>query len=296
MTERKFEWTLKDGRQADLQARYGCAMEKEVIDADGIPVMPKAKPSGDVNNNLELHIEGKEMDSCWNPAFMELVEERQNGKVYQRIWGPELAFGDPEAVTKYEERKEDAKAAEMSGYMQAVLMSSGCYTGARYCVRNVDRWYCEVVESIFGTTIYSLKNHEKEYRQWVIKSAKVNPPKLTDVVDFRGFCRAYIELHGIVDIVFLQRSRTSQEKRKMPRLRIYGKEEILRLIMNSLPAGNKKIQRITNKISGGYTGRTCAIYYQSGKEIEDILEYISGEPRNAAVWDKWREKLSDSNK
>lgn len=134
MTERKFEWTLKDGRQAELRARYGCAMKKKVIDADGIPVVLKAEPSDDVSNNLEFYIEGKKMDSCWNSAFWELSNAKQDGKVYRKVWGLDMVFVDPEVAAKYEEwiagviddgtseevkayraeqkRKEDAKAAE----------------------------------------------------------------------------------------------------------------------------------------------------------------------------------------
>lgn len=183
-------------------------------------------------------------------------------------------------------------ASEMNGYQQAILISAGCYTGASYCVRNADRWYCDAVKDIFGTTIYSQECHGKEDGQWVIKSTKVKPPELADVVDVPGFCRAHIELHGVIDIVLRQYSRTKSEKTKVPRLRIYGKEDALRFIVKNLPVGDKKIQRITNRIGTGYTGSTCAVYYQSRKEVGAILEYISGEPCNTAIWNVWKERLS----
>ena len=55
----------------------------------------------------------------------------------------------------------------------------------------------------------------------------------------------------------------------------------------ALPAKEKKIQYVSNKIEGKYIGKTCVIYYQSQQEIEDILCFIDGEPKNIKIWDMW---------
>ena len=75
------------------------------------------------------------------------------------------------------------------------------------------------------------------------------------------------------------------------RLRIYGNEEILSFINKEMPAKEKKIQYIKNYVGEKYIGRTCALYYQSGTEILEILKWIDGFPKNIAVWDKWNELI-----
>lgn len=57
------------------------------------------------------------------------------------------------------------------------------------------------------------------------------------------------------------------------------------LFLNSqLPANEKKIQYVRTDI-----GKTCALYYQSEKEIINILNWINGNPRNERIWNKWKE-------
>lgn len=51
----------------------------------------------------------------------------------------------------------------------------------------------------------------------------------------------------------------------------------------------KSLQNIVQRVDGKYIGKTCALYYQSRKEIADILERIDGSPRNEKVWEKWQE-------
>ena len=51
----------------------------------------------------------------------------------------------------------------------------------------------------------------------------------------------------------------------------------------------KKIQYITKVVDNVYIGKMCALYYQSVKEITNILHWINGNPRNERIWDKWKE-------
>lgn len=172
----------------------------------------------------------------------------------------------------------------ITGYQQGILLATGCQTGDRYCVRNIDRWYCDAVAELFGTKVYPQKVGAKT--QWVVKSSRVKAPVLSDISDWKGFIRAWVEIHGVLDYIKIRGI-------KRPRLRIYGSEHILCEIMAHLPAKQKKVQRIQNQLKGGYVGNTCAVYYQSATEINSILGFINENPKNKVVWDSWDNKSSN---
>lgn len=174
----------------------------------------------------------------------------------------------------------------MNGYQSGIIYAIGSMTGGRMCVRSVDRWNCDAVQPVFGTAVYSQVCRCREKMQFVVKSAKVERVNLCDVADVVGFCRAYLEIHGVLDMKPAKDRRGNRIWNL--RLRVYGKEEVLGFLMEHLPANPKKIQKISNSVDGGaYTGETCAIYYQSRKEIAEILEYIDGEPKNERIWRLW---------
>ena len=170
----------------------------------------------------------------------------------------------------------------MNGYQQGFLIATGCKTGERYSVRNIDRWYCDAVAELFGTKVYPQLCHGKT--QWVVKSSRVSAPILDEIMDWPGFLRAWIEIKGTIDIRKVNGSFS-------PRLRIYGSEEILLTIMNHIPAKPKKIQYIQNTLKGVYIVETHVIYFQSFSEIYAILKYINGHPRNQRIWYGWNKKL-----
>lgn len=181
----------------------------------------------------------------------------------------------------------------ISGYQAGVLFATGGYDGSRYVVRNVDRWYCDAVQPIFGTTVYSQIDKRKEKPQYVVKGSAIKSVDIASVVDVQGFCRAYIELKSSLGL-WQGKDRRGGKTPPRPRLRIYGSIYTLEHIMDWLPAAPKKIQMCTGHTQDGYTGHTYAIYYQSVSEIADIFDYISGIPRNDAVWAKWEEILAVS--
>lgn len=177
----------------------------------------------------------------------------------------------------------------MDGYIAGVAYATGYIArenNNKYLVvRNLDPWYPQIIGTISRYKIYkSNHNIERDGKsQWVIKARDINSlPELKNIKDINAFCRAYMEIHGVLDMA------TAKDKKgnrlKKPRLRIYGTEEILNFLNNSLPAGTKKIQYIKNS-----AGETCAIYFQSAKEIADILDWIDGNPKNNKIWDKWKE-------
>lgn len=177
----------------------------------------------------------------------------------------------------------------MNDYCNGIAYATGYIRedAERRCliVRNTDPWYINCISDATGYRAYKSGYHERHGKsdQWVVKAKIVDSlPALCDIQSVSDFCRAYIEIHGILDL-----SKRKNERRKL-RLRIYGKENIIQFINIALPAKEKKVQYICNKVQGKYIGKTCVIYYQSPKEIEDILCFIDGQPKNIKVWDMWK--------
>lgn len=179
----------------------------------------------------------------------------------------------------------------MTGYQQAILYLSGAYTGDRFCVRNVDRHFVDAVRDCFPKSVSPFLQHrtgdaKKDY--WCIKSAQADKPSLSDVSDFSGFCRGFLELQGGIDAPYVRHRNT---RRLAIRLRIRGAEDDLKFVARHLPAKPKKMQYIST-----HTGHTFALYYQSRAEILDILDFIDGFPQNTAVWEKWWETINTTPK
>lgn len=155
-------------------------------------------------------------------------------------------------------------------------------------VRNSDPWCVKCISNATGYEMYKSGYHEKNgmTTQWIVKARNIYDLRpLCEIQSLSDFCRAYIEIHGILDI-----SKRKGNKKGL-RFRIYGSEEIITFINDALPAAHKKIQYIRNNYNG-YVGKTCAIYFQSSKEIEDILRFLDGTPKNIGVWDKWEHKMN----
>lgn len=185
---------------------------------------------------------------------------------------------------------------QLSDYCKGVMYASGCMIreeNAKYLsVRNLDKWYAECVGKETGYAPYpSMHNIERDGRpQWTVKPRNITKiPDISSAKNPADFIRPYLELHSTLDTVKARNSRKV-------RLRIYGKEEFLSIIMRYLPTKPKKIQKICNRILSEekeYAGKTCAIYFQSRAEIEQILNCINGYPRNDAVWDKWYSVMNE---
>ena len=182
----------------------------------------------------------------------------------------------------------------MNDYCNGIAYASGYFAkedGKQYLVvRNLDSWYVRAIEIESRYKAYESKhNIARDGRcQWVIKARDINNvPILSEIQNVSDFCRAYIEIHGLLDLS------TAKDRNgnyfKKPRLRIYGTERIISFINAYLPAKEKKIQHISNVVDNIYIGKTCAIYYQSANEIISIFHWINGNPRNERVWAKWKE-------
>lgn len=180
----------------------------------------------------------------------------------------------------------------MNDYCYGIAYATGSIIkekSERYLVvRNCDSWYTDCIAEATGYTMYQSGYHEahRMAEQWIVKVRNIKSlPSLSGIQNVSDFCRAYIELHGVLD--------TSKRKnnKKGLRLRIYGKEDVIHFINHVLPATEKKIQYVQNQIEDKYIGRTCAIYYQSSTEIENILDFLDGVPRNERVWEQWKQVI-----
>ena len=184
----------------------------------------------------------------------------------------------------------------MNDYCNGIAYATGCIVtdeGKKYLVvRNLDVWYVDQIAGCTGYNKYKLDtNIERDgVPCWVVKARNIcGLPPLDEIKSWTDFCRAYIEIHGSLDI--RREKNTKGNRINRLRLRIYGRETLLNKMNDILPAKNKKMQYIVSTTEGKYIGRTCALYYQSRKEILDILDWIDGAQKNKKIWKKWDETM-----
>lgn len=172
-----------------------------------------------------------------------------------------------------------------TGYQQGILVALGSWNGDRLYVRSIDRWYPDQMQTLFRSRVYSLDDaHVSGRRQYIIKSPSAHIPTLDEVVDWKGFARAYIEIHGAITPI-------TQHKKHVPGMKIYGREHVVEVLMAHLPIEPKKIYKIENSVdSDKYIGTTYGITIQK-KETKAVLDWIDGEPKNPSVWNRWDEKI-----
>lgn len=186
----------------------------------------------------------------------------------------------------------------MNDYCNGIAYATGYFAndgnGKYLVVRNLDKWYVERIAEESAYSAYeSTHNFQRDgANQWVVKARSIHfVPELECIKNQSDFCRAYIEIHGIIDVNKTKNRNGIPVKRL--RLRIYGKENILNFINKILPAEEKKLQYIENVVDGKYSGKTCALYYQSKREIEEILQWIDGFPKNNQIWEKWEDAVKE---
>lgn len=173
-----------------------------------------------------------------------------------------------------------------TGYEQGIIYSLGTWDGGRTVVRCVDEFYPKYLEKLFGTKTYSQILPEREKKQYIIKSTRIQNVSLRDVKDPVAFIRAYAEIHGNITPVTQHHK---NGKVHVIGFKIYGQEEVLEYIMSFSPVLRKKPCEIKTNMDGGYTGKTYSITFQK-RETETFLNFIDGYPKNESVWGKWDNK------
>lgn len=94
-----FEITSRaTGKQIRFEAEYVCKMVDRYLDADGYKVKASKQEESTVGSMLRVFVDGKEVDSCWNPSFWGLIDVK--GK--KKIWGLKIGFADQADAQAYE--------------------------------------------------------------------------------------------------------------------------------------------------------------------------------------------------
>ncbi|MEY8763319.1 MULTISPECIES: hypothetical protein [Clostridium] len=99
--------------------------------------------------------------------------------------------------------------------------------------------------------------------------------------DYSDFLQAYIELHGRLDYSTRYMSKNKRERYRGLRLRIYGNYIIINSINNIL---HRYIKVSLKTPQLNINKKTAILYYTSFKEIDAIINYISGTPCFLEFW------------
>lgn len=134
----------------------------------------------------------------------------------------------------------------------------------------------EIYETITpqGKTSFRMKlNKKHSLAQFVLANGYVgrkgneerHPPSFSSRDEEFLFLKGYFVTHYTLDTV-------KRREKRVPRLRFYASNEILSLLNNHL---NRELGTTIKKISNHGSSDVCKIlYYQSKKEIDEIVEYL----------------------
>lgn len=86
-------WTGSKGNQIELKAYCETTMVDDILDADGYEINVGKKAQ--TNANLELWVDGKKIDSCWDTNFWQIIDTRAG---YKKIWGLPIGMTDEQAA------------------------------------------------------------------------------------------------------------------------------------------------------------------------------------------------------
>ena len=89
---KKISWIGSRGNEIELRATCKTYMRETEHSLDGWVV--KGKPEPHTEANLELWVDNKKMDSCWNTNFWKIIDTRQGVK---KVWGLNIGMSDEQA-------------------------------------------------------------------------------------------------------------------------------------------------------------------------------------------------------
>lgn len=189
----------------------------------------------------------------------------------------------------------------VSNYILGIMFGIGSIAEGRIIFRHKDRYFLEQIQIACGNTMY--KQEKKGKPQYVLKTREFDIDELKQygweernaeqrniptMDDYSDFLRAYIELHGSFDYSTRYMRKDKKEKYKGLRLRIYGNYIIINSINNILHR-YVKVNSKTPQLN--MNGKTATLYYTSFKEIDTIVNYISGTPCFEELWEDVDAKL-----
>jgi hypothetical protein len=110
---KSISWTGKKGNKIELKAYCKITMANNTIDLDGHIITMGQEPLTDAN--LELWVDGKKVDSCWDINFWVMIDIAGHPE-FKKVWGLDLAVNleQAEKVTAFFESViNEGKAAEV---------------------------------------------------------------------------------------------------------------------------------------------------------------------------------------
>ncbi len=146
-------WVGQKGNTIELRARCAITMRPATADLDGDILSLGEEPFTDAN--LELWVDGKKMDGCWNINFWKTIDHQDGLK---KIWGLPVcvtleqavivdAFlkdviesGKSKEVIEYETKKAEAKKQERKAEAQKVIDTAAKYKKPLMTNAEYDAW------------------------------------------------------------------------------------------------------------------------------------------------------------
>lgn len=112
------KWTGVKGNEIELKARCKIELVDKVVEVDGY-VIETGEKEQKVDAILELWVDGKKIETCWNINFWKVIDTRNGVK---KIWGLKVGMTPEQAevVEKFlneiieEGKTEEVKAAEQA--------------------------------------------------------------------------------------------------------------------------------------------------------------------------------------
>lgn len=185
---------------------------------------------------------------------------------------------------------------DAGAYILGILWGTMGQSDEGYWLRHQDRWYIDTARAVLGiepepqevrsrsglqcrlkiVSARDVRTIENLLRAhgWTARKAPVRPYP-SGSLDDRGFIRAWVELHGVLDVRRAKRRDGSRYPQR--RLRIYGNwallEEMNYILSAATGLNPRTLQRTSNKI-------TKALYYQ-GRAISPVEDWLYD---GAEIW------------
>lgn len=231
---------------------------------------------------------------------MQPTEEREHGGV---VWRMQCTrCGAERNLSPRQAGKALCSACLVrDGYALGILWGLCSKSDGKYYVRSADSHFLTYIVEITGGSIREQQSCRGAAQHVTIVPAKMmeevealgwsgrldHTRIFPDVKDRWAFASAYIQAHCSIDAPVRNGRKGSQYK--TVRLRVYGAEDVLRGI-------NEEVSRLGLAAPKTITiGRQhCTLYYQSSREVGDIVSAIEIGSHSAAFMEKYNDACAEA--